>query len=85
MSDPLDYTLDELLASIEEITAPQIEDGFYTPSEWADIWGKNVGTARRAIVKLLAAGRMEHGSRLETSPIDGRVRRKDTFKLCDKN
>jgi len=84
VSDPYEYTLDELLASIEDATSPKTEDGFYTPNEWAKIWDKQIAVTRQAIAKLLAAGRMEHGIRLETSLLDGRSRRKDTFKLCNK-
>jgi len=84
VSDPYEFTLEELLASIEEAVSPQTEDGFYTAAEWAKIWDKQIAVTRQAIAKLLAANRMEHGIRYETSLLDGRSRRKDTFRLCGK-
>ena len=79
MTDPLEYTLDELLASIDEAANEPPREGFLTVVEWGLVWGKSTDMARAAIKKLLIAGKMVRGYRMETSLIDGHVYRANTF------
>ena len=79
MKDPLDYTMDELLASIEEITADPPQDGFLTVVEWGRVWGKSLEVTRDAIKKLLIAGKMERSYRTEVSLLDGHIYKTNTF------
>jgi len=79
MKDPLDYTMDELLASIEEVTADPPQDGFLTAAEWGKVWGKSLEIARDAIKKLLIAGKMDRSYRTEVSPLDGHIYKTNTF------
>ena len=81
--DPLEYTLDELLASIEEITAAPPQDNYLTIAEWSSVWGKSKDVTREAIKALIGSGRMERGQREVVSLINGHRYKVNAFGVKD--
>jgi hypothetical protein len=81
VTDPYEFTLDELLASIGEIELPPPQDRYLTTAEWGRVWGTGLKATRNAIAKLLEAGKMDRSYRVEASRLSDQTYRKPVFGL----